>query len=136
MTKSGVDGAGRQGGLSTLPLVTPASAAVVGNWNGGVATSGLAGADVVTLAFAQRTFINTLELVISDLAAAAILTVRMFHDVNGAEEQFYNEQFIVGTDTDSIPIIMGRWSETSDLRVEVFSDQGADDGQDIEYEVK
>ena len=123
-------------GGTILPNVAEASGAVADNWQSGVATSGLAGADLVTINIAVLTTIHMLEVDISNLTAGAQITIRMYHTVNGAEQEFYNEFFIQGTDPDSIPCIFGNVADSSNIRVEVMSNNVLDDGLDVDYHIK
>lgn len=112
------------------------SAGVTGNWQSGTATSGSTGDDLVTFTIGGDIFVNFLDIYIGGLTAAASITIRMYHDVNGTERNFYSQSFTVGTDPDSIPVIDGTIKENSDLRVEVQSNNAGDNGGTVTYEVK
>jgi len=105
------------------------------NWNSGVATSGLAGDDLTTIGLVTADFmIHSLLVSIANLTPGANVTVRMYTDINGTNQEIYNQPFIQGTDPDGLWIINGTLGISSALRIEVYSDQAADDGAAVEYE--
>ena len=115
--------------------LTPTSGPVVANWNSGVATSGLAGADVVTIGAANTDNILHSTLVnIGNLTVAATITIRIYMAVDGGEALVYDEDFTVGTDPPGVWIINGILGIHQPLRVEMFSNNALDDGAIANYD--
>jgi hypothetical protein len=116
--------------------MAPSAASVVGNWNSGVATSGAAGEDLVTIgANDTKRIIHALLVNISALTPGAAVTVRAYMQVNGVERLVYSEAFTQGTDPDGLWIMNGDTLGIHEaVRVEVYSDQAADDGAAIDYD--
>jgi len=103
------------------------------NWNGGVATSGLAGADMRLIGLAGcRDIIHSYEVNISALTVGANITIRMYKFIRGTEREIYNETFIQGTDPDGLWIINGTVGIAEQIRVEIFSNNALDDGLQID----
>lgn len=120
---------GKTGGL------TPVENAVAANWNSGVATSGNAGADLVTIGAADvRYKLHSLLINISALTAAATITIRLYMLVNGTEREVYSQTFTVGTDPDGVWVVNGTLGIHEALRVEVHSNNGLDDGAAVDYD--
>lgn len=110
-----------------------ATGSVIGNWNSGVGTSGEAGEDLVT--FPAATYdIDSLLVSINALTAGALVTVKMFMEVNGVERKVYQEVFVQGTDPDGLWIVNGPVSVHEAIRVEVHSSVAADDGRAVAYD--
>lgn len=116
---------------------TPGESSVTANWNSGTGTSGSAGADLVNIGTASdRKKLNLLEVDISQLTTGAVITIRLYDNVNGTERQIYpppGTTWIVGTDPDAIMVVDGPIEITGVLRVEVYSDQAGDDAKAIAY---
>jgi hypothetical protein len=127
--------AGGSGALALTKAFYPAvTGAVTGNWNSGVATSGLAGADFLTIGAAGIvTLLYDMLIRINGLTAAANITVRIFRQINGVERQVYGQTFVVGVDTD-LWQISGQTAIDGVLRVEINSSAPADDGAAIPFE--
>jgi len=108
----------------------------VGDWYSGLATSGDAGADLFSIGETQDTYnINSLFVTIGYLTSGSSVNVRMYRNVNGIEQCFYNEVFIAGTDPDAYPVIDGKISMTGPFRVEIQSDSALDDGTPVDYDM-
>jgi len=115
--------------------LTPTEGATIANWNGGVATSGGAGGDLVTIGAAEVDYlIHSLLVSIALLTAAATITIRMYQLLNGVERECYNQTFVVGTDPNGLWVINGSLGIHEALRVEVFSNNALDDGATIDYD--
>jgi len=113
----------------------PANGNLAANWNSGVATSGNPGADLVTLgADNVKNKVNSLLVDISGLTVGATITVRLFQLVNGVEREVYSETFVRGTDPDGLWIINGTVGIHEALRVEVHSNNAADDMAIVGYD--
>ena len=115
--------------------LSPSTAGVIANWNSGVATSTLAGADLVTIGAANTNrLLHSLLVTIANLTPGAIVTVRLYQVVNGAEQQVYNQVFTQGVDPDGLWIVNGELGIHQALRVEVLSNAPADDGAVVDYD--
>jgi hypothetical protein len=105
------------------------------NWNSGVATSGGAGGDVCTIgANDTRYKLHAGNVSMRNLTPGANVTVRAYMQVNGVEDEFYNQTFVQGTDPDDIPWCNGTMEIHEAVRVELHSDQGADDGANVPFD--
>jgi len=115
----------------------PAINTVAANWQAGVATSGLAGADLVTVGAAGvRRKVHSLHVDISALVVGAIITVRLYTPTTGAPGvNAYSQQFVVGTDPNDLWIIDGTLEIDSFLRVEIQSNNAGDNGRNIGYKI-
>ena len=71
---------------------------------------------------------------ISALMGGATVRVRLFMQVNSVEYQVYNQTFIKGTDPDGLWIVNGTVGIHEVLRVELQSDNPADDGKAVGYD--
>lgn len=96
------------------------------NWNSGVATSGEAGGDLGLIS--APCSIQNCIVSMRDLTPGANITIRMYTEVDGVEDEFYHQTFVQGTDPDAIPIIDGVLGIYNDIRIEAYSDQAGDDG--------
>lgn len=106
-----------------------------GNWQSGVATSGEAGADLVTLGAANTRYkVHSLIVNISALTPGATITVKMFQLVTGTERKVYEQNFIQGTSPDGLWIVDASVGIHEALRVEVESNNAADNGLPIDYD--
>jgi hypothetical protein len=113
----------------------PASGSVAANWNSGIATSGEAGADVVTIG-ASGVAKKLLSLIVSihGFTAGGRVTIRMYTRVNGVERKVYQEDFNKGTDPDGCWIVNGPVGIHEEVRVEAESNRAADNGVAIDYD--
>jgi len=120
-----------------LAGVAPSESSVTALWNSGVATSGEAGADLVSIGVAaDRKKLNLLEVDISQLTVGSTITIRLYDLVNAVERNIYpppGTTWIVGTDPDAIAVIDGPMEITGVLRVEVYSNAAGDDGLAVAY---
>lgn len=123
------------GGGGAVSSMTPVSNVVAANWNSGVATSGLAGADLVTIG-ANDTNAKLWSAIVSirALTPAAVITIRMYMQVNGVADQVYIQQFIQGTDPNGCWIVNGVLGIHEALRIEVFSSVPGDDARNVFYD--
>ncbi len=108
-------------------------------WNTGVATSTLAGRDLVTLGVVGQWYrLSKAYLVLSAFNALATVTIRVYETVAGAVRLKVNHNWIVATDGVLVPI-MGDDEEAEvfgALRVEVYSNVAADDNLAAPYEYR
>ena len=112
----------------------PHVGALAANWNSGVATSGNAGADLVTIGVADTKYkVHSLLVNISAFIVGSNVRVRMFMEITGTEREVYNQPFVVGTDPNGLWIINGTVGIHDVLRVEVYSD-GLDDMRNCDYD--
>lgn len=123
-----------------LAGAAPGAGSTTADWNGGTATSGEVGADLVTLG-ANNTKNKVLSLLMSlqNLTHGATITARMYMQINGTERQISfggssTLTFIAGTDPDGQPLIDGVWGIHEALRIELYSDTAADDGKSVDYD--
>lgn len=131
------------GALQALRLLIERPTRVVttktANWNSGVATSGLAGADLFTHgAVGQWWRICEAFLVLAAFNAAATVTIRVYMTYAGALRKIGEEDWVVAVDGD-IAYIYWFWLNAEiygQLRVEAYSDQAADDGLAAPYEYR
>jgi len=113
----------------------PASGSVTANWNSGFASSGNPGADLVTLgAEGVKYKVHSLLVSIKNLSLGANIEVRLYQELNGVEHEVYNQGFVTGTDPDGLWIINGTVGIHQALRVELYSDDPADDGAAVDYD--
>jgi len=121
--------------LDNLAGETPVSGSVTGNWYSGTATSGLTGADLVTIGANDiKKKLHSLLVNISSVQSGAKITVRLYMQVNGTERKVYQEEFTQGTDPDGLWIVNGSVGIHEALRVEAMSNKSADNGAAIEYD--
>jgi hypothetical protein len=118
-----------------LAGLTPVHDVVIDNWNSGVATSGQPGADLVTIgAVNTRYKVHGLHVDISALTPGASITVRLYTTTTGAGLiNGYAQTFVAGTDPNDLWIINGTLEIDNLLRVEVYSNNPADDGLGVGY---
>lgn len=114
----------------------PYVGSLAGNWESGTGTSGEDGDDLVSIGAALTNYkLHSLLLNISELTAGANITVKLFMDVVGTERKVYNQPFVVGTDPDGLWIVNGTVGIHEVLRVEVESDNIADNAKTIDYDM-
>jgi hypothetical protein len=127
--------AGAGGGGSGVSDYVPVSNSVVANWNSGVATSGLAGADLVTIgANGANRVIHSMLVSIRALTPAATITVRLYQQINNTEDLVYSQTFVQGTDPSGLWIVNGSVGVHEAVRVEVQSGAAGDDGLAVDYD--
>ena len=123
--------------VSTIPPTTPGTAtlhaSVIANWQ--AAEQDLLTLGVVTPGTAVS--INFLGVGIQNLAGN--ITIRMYCTINGTERRIYpiptGLTFSVAADAPCIPVINGSMALPGRLRVTVQSDNAADNGLAVTYEV-
>ena len=109
------------------------------NWQSGVATSGLPGADFLllgtptTMYYSAGLFgIPLIFIWIGDLTPGADITYRVYMQAFGALRFDYQDDYIVGVDPNVMPV--GIWVLRGASRVEIQSDNALDNGAVIPYE--
>jgi len=113
----------------------PESASVTANWQSGTGTSGETGADLITIGAAGiKNKLHSLLVSISALTGGAIITVKLFMKVYGTERKVYAQSFTKGTDPDGLWIVNGSVAIHEALRVEVESNNVADNGKAVDYD--
>ena len=106
-----------------------------GNWQSGTGTSGDTGADLLSIGVNDDgKLVDSLEVDISALTAAATISIRLYKQVNGTEKCILDDDFVVGSDPQAIPVINSPIGIYEVLRVEVQSNNALDNGKAIPYE--
>jgi hypothetical protein len=124
-----------QAELSRLRGEVPVSGSITTNWQSGTATSGEAGADLVTIGASNIKYkLHSLVVNISAMTAGAVIVLRLFMKVNGTERKVYQQSFTKGTDPDGLWIVNGTVGIHDILRLELQSDNAADNGKAIDYD--
>ncbi|OBW62934.1 MAG: hypothetical protein A9183_00730 [Dehalococcoides mccartyi] len=101
---------------------------VTANWQAGAA-------DLVTIgANDDGKLVDSLLVDISALTATATISIRLYQQVNGTEKCILDDDYIVGTDPQAIPVINSPLGIYEAFRVEVQSDNALDNGLAIGYE--
>jgi len=111
---------------------------VKADWNSGVATSLKPGADLFTIGSVGKWFrLTEAYLLLTGFNAAATVTIRVYLDIAGAEREMPEEEWEVAFDGE-LAYIFWLWQVEiyGPLRVEVHSDQVADDGFIATYEYR
>lgn len=115
------------------------SGAVTDNWQSGFATSGLAGADFLTLGTASTVYFSTglfftplIYAYIGDLTPGATITYRIYATIFGVMRLADDDDYIIGVDS-NIMAIYG-WVDRGQIRIEIMSDNALDNGAAIPYE--
>ena len=114
---------------------------VTANWNSGVATSGLPGADLLNLgAVGEWMILTEIYLRLASFNAGATVTVRAYLQMMGAEQLVMDEDYVVAAEPAVIPLFLWIFFVAyfiyGPVRIEVFSDQAADDGLAAPYEYR
>jgi len=128
--------------LLQKPRIIPGTTTAA--WNGGTATSGLPGADLFTYGVAgqwwklQEAYLKLFPGVWN---VASIITIRSFLYIMGGEEMIGDEDWDADGTDGNVAFIYWFWLMAEirgPLRVEVYSDNAADDGviAPWEYRVK
>ena len=113
----------------------PESDSVTANWNSGLASSGNAGADLISVGASDTSYkLHSLLVNIANMTLGSAITVRMYTQVNGAEQEVYNQSFTRGTDPNGLWIVNGTVGIHEVLRVEIYSNQASDDGIAVDYD--
>ena len=74
------------------------------------------------------------SLILDINALAGIVTVRLYHNINGVERQSYSQAFTVAADGAGLWIINGTLAINGAVRVTAQSNNAADNGQAIGWE--
>jgi len=121
--------------LEKITGETPVSGSITANWHSSTGTSGESGADLVTIGAKGVSYkVHSLLVNISSLTAGATVTIKLFMLVNGTERKVYQQLFTRGTDPDGLWIINGTVGIHEALRVEVESNNAADNGLAVNYD--
>lgn len=105
------------------------------NWYAGMGTSGETGGDVITISSSNNyKKVRGLWLNIENLVNGAMVTVRLYHPINGVETKVYQQSFARGTDPDGLWIVSGSMAISGALRCELQSDKPGDNGKSIAWE--
>jgi len=121
--------------LDRLRGESPESGSIIANWQSGTATSGETGADLVTIGADDVKYkLHSLVVNISALTTGAVIAIKLFMRVNGAERKVYHQSFTRGTDPDGLWLVNGPVGIHQAIRVEVQSDNAADNGQAVDYD--
>lgn len=122
----------------TPPDIIPGSP--TGNWNSGTATSGDPGADLVTIGTANEwSEVSMAVIFLNSFTPGATITIRGYELIAGAVREVMNDDYVVGVDPDLVMLIWWISAQIYDqIRIEVHSDQAADDGKAavFEYRIK
>jgi len=114
--------------------LAPYKGTVVGDWASGVAPSGSTGSELLNVGSGTDLYkVSSLIISLFDLSAGSTVTIRLYRSVGGIDTCFYDEEFTAGSDPDGIPVVSGPLSIQGLFRVEVQSDNVADDGAAIAY---
>ncbi len=93
------------------------------NWGTQTGTSSETGEDLVTIGANNTDYmLHSLLLDVSACTNGAVISVKLFMQVNGVEQKVYDQDFTVDTDTDGLWIVNGSVAIHEALRVEVESD--------------
>lgn len=108
---------------------------VSGNWYAGTASSGETGADVVTIN-TSNTILRIYGLLASifNMTATAIITGRLYQQVNGTERKIWEETITKGSDPDGWWVIDGLLATYEALRLEFQSNNAADTAKVVDGE--
>ena len=112
---------------------------VTDNWQSGVATSGLAGGNFLTIGTADTVYFSTglfgipiIYIYIGDLTPAATITYRTYATIFGVERLADDDDYIVGADPNIM--VAFAWVERGQIRIELMSDAALDNMAAIPYE--
>jgi hypothetical protein len=111
---------------------------VTADWNSGVATSGQPGADLFTIGSVGQWFrLTEAYLILTGFNAAATVTVRYYFIIAGEERCLGEDEWEVAVDGE-VAYLLWFWEVEiyGPMRIEVHSDQAADDGFAATYEYK
>lgn len=117
------------------PGVEAEAQAAALNLNAGLATSGLVGADVYTIAVTGRVEVMCAIVSMRNCTPAAVVTVRMYTLVNGVDEQIYSQNFTQGTDPAGIAVINGHFGINANVRFEMQSNNAGDVAVNVPYKM-
>jgi len=120
--------------LRQRPQIVPGS--TTANWNSGVAPSGAAGATLATIGVAGQWYrLNQFTIVTVGFNIAATVDVRCYMDLAGVNRLVIADDYTMPQEV----VFLSWWFDAEfygPFRVEVESDQGADDGLAVVYEYR
>ena len=123
-----------QAELGRLRGEAPVSDSVTADWQSGTGSSGETGADLVTIGASNTKHkLHSLMVNISALTDGAVIVLKLFMKVNGSERKVYHQSFTRGTDPDGLWIVNGTVGIHQALRVELESNNAADNGKAVDY---
>ncbi len=123
-----------QAELGLLRGEAPVSGSVTANWQSGIGASGETGSDLAAIGAGNIKYkLHSLLVNISALTVGAIIIVKLFIKVNGTERKVYHQSFTRGTDPDGLWIVNGTVGIHDVLRVEIESNNAADNGKAVDY---
>src|SRR4030042_494614 len=100
----------------------------IANWNSGVAPSGAAGATLITIGVPGSWYrLNFGAVILAGFNVAATVTIREYADVAGANRLVMEDDWTMPEEL----AILSWWLDSEHYgpyRIELFSDQAADDG--------
>jgi len=112
---------------------------VVGNWQLGIATSGLAGDDFLVLGTASTVYfaiglfgVPIVFAYIGDLTLGATITYRIYATIFGVMRLADHDDYVIGVDGNIMA--MYAWVGRGQIRIEIQSDNALDNGAAIPYE--
>ena len=110
--------------IDKLVGATPGVGSTTANWNTGTGTSGETGGDLVTIgADGVKNKLLSLLINVAACTDGAVLTLKMFMQVNGVEVKIYEQNFGVNVSgPDGIWLIDSAVGIHEALRVEIESD--------------
>jgi hypothetical protein len=120
----------------------PVIGTATGNWNSGIATSGQPGADLFTYGAANQWWQLSegyFRLFPGIWNIAAVITVRAYLTLMGVEVAIGDEDWDADGTDGQVGIFYWFWIPYEifgPLRVELYSDQAADDGVVVPYEYR
>jgi hypothetical protein len=121
--------------LDRLRGDVPVSSSVTANWQSGTGTSGETGADLITLGADNTGYkLHSLVVNISALTNGAVIVIKLFMQVHGTERKVYHQSFTKGTDPDGLWIVNGTVGIYQAIRVELKSNNAADNGKAVDYD--
>jgi hypothetical protein len=130
------------GGLTpSQALILVAIAAQVANLAGQAPVEDVANqtwftaeSDIVTFGAAGVKYkVNDFSLSIANLVGT-VITIRMYKNINGTPQKFYEETFDATVDPPGIDLITGIVAIHDVLRITLQSNNPADDGKDVDYD--
>lgn len=121
--------------LVERPRIIPGTATE--NWNSGVATSGQPGADLITVGTASEWYrLNQFIIVLASFNIASTVTARGYLPIVGVSRLVIEDDWAVATHEVAF---LSWWLDAEfygPFRIEVYSDQAADDGITVIYEYR
>ena len=114
--------------LDKLAGEEPVTDSITADWQ-------LVETDIISIGTAGvRYKIHDLTVSIHNLAGVQV-TVRLYKRVNGTERKVYEQTFDTTSDPPGLPVINGTWAIHGVLRVTLQSNNAADNGKAVDYDV-